>query len=80
MKDKRIEYYDSLSTSPDKRAFEVRPLNHPSQLALTIFPNKVLREYLQKEHMDKKKKPIDLSDWEDYYDPVSKQRACVMFH
>lgn len=30
-----------------------------------------MREYIQKEHMDKKKKPIDLSDWEDYYDPVS---------
>ena len=29
-----------------------------------------MREYLQKEHMDKKKKPIDLSDWEDYWDPV----------
>lgn len=31
-----------------------------------------MREYLQKEHMDKKKKPIDLSDWEDYWDPVSR--------
>jgi hypothetical protein len=30
-----------------------------------------MRDYLQKEHMDKKKKPIDLSEWEDYSDPVS---------
>ena len=30
-----------------------------------------LRDYLQKEHQDKKKKPLDLSDWVDYEHPVS---------
>lgn len=41
----------------------------------TDSPLQVMREYIQKEHMDKKKKPIDLSDWEDYYDPVSTTTA-----
>ncbi|KAJ9103290.1 hypothetical protein QFC21_002713 [Naganishia friedmannii] len=57
MKDKRFEFYDSMSTVPNTKAFSV------------------MRDYLQKEHMDKKKKPIDLSDWEDYSDPTLEHRA-----
>ncbi|KAJ9101474.1 hypothetical protein QFC19_005125 [Naganishia cerealis] len=56
IKDKRFEFYDSMSTVPNTKAFAV------------------MREYLQKEHMDKKKKPIDLSEWEDYSDPRGPQQ------
>ena len=30
----------------------------------------LLREYLEAEHLDKKKTPIDLSEWEDYQHEV----------
>lgn len=70
MKDKRFEYYDSLSTKPDRRAFVVSCCQAGLTWSDPSF-RQVMREYLQKEHMDKKKTPIDLSDWEDYWDPVS---------
>ncbi|GAA6062993.1 hypothetical protein JCM10212_004975 [Sporobolomyces blumeae] len=33
-----------------------------------------LRKWLQEEHQTKKGKPIDLSDWEDYWDPTIPQQ------
>lgn len=33
-----------------------------------------LREYVMAEHLDKKKTAIDLSDWEDYFDPKTPQQ------
>jgi hypothetical protein len=32
--------------------------------------SQTLRNYLQEEHMDKKKKPFDFSGWVDHYDEV----------
>ena len=34
-----------------------------------------LREYVEAEHMDKKKKPIDLSEWADYSNPRTPQQS-----
>lgn len=78
LKDKRFEYYDSLSTEPDTHAFAVSVNQCPSDFMYNHSLLQVMREYLQKEHMDKKKKPIDLSDWEDYYDPVSSPRRALV--
>lgn len=43
-----------------------------AELIIEVFSSSLqrLRRYLQAEHLDKKKTPIDLSDWVDYYDTV----------
>jgi len=37
-----------------------------------------LRKWLQEEHEAKKGGPIDLSDWEDYWDDVSRYPVSIL--
>jgi sentrin-specific protease 1 len=34
-----------------------------------------LRDYVEAEHLDKKRQPIDLNGWEDYHNPRTPQQA-----
>ncbi|ORY27379.1 hypothetical protein BCR39DRAFT_577632, partial [Naematelia encephala] len=63
MKEKRIEYYDSMGDRGGARK--------------AIFRN--VREYLQKEHQDKKGSAFNLSGWEDVFNPVNNGSDCGVF-
>jgi len=53
IRDKRFEYYDSMLSS--------------TRTGKQVLAN--LQRYLQDEHQDKKKKPLDTSDWEMFIAP-----------
>jgi Ulp1 family protease len=77
-KDKRLECYDSMNPNGHAQVYEVgwalskTCYRFQAELIIKVFSSSLqrLRRYLQAEHLDKKKTPIDLSDWVDYYDTV----------
>lgn len=76
---KRIESYDSMNMDRGQ-VFKVRVASRPRAcFRLTHTHGQLLRQYLDDEHRDKKKKPFDFTGWQDYTLPVSQTTAVPEF-
>ena len=72
-KEKRVESYDSMGMAKEK-VFTVR-ISILDMLPITyLVVLKHLRSYINAEHMNKRKKPFDFTDWKNWAPDV-----CIFF-